>query len=310
MIKSARAAILGCMLVAGWCATWIAPGFAKPIASNYSVSVTAPGQQPVELHVEETGHGRPIVLLHGLGGSTFTWRHIVPGLARNHTVYAIDLKGFGHSGKPIDDHYSAEDQAALIAAFLRERDLKGVTLIGHSFGGTVALNTALALNDERGRIAKLVVMDAPALKQDFSGEEELFRVPAIPNSVLMVSPPELLAQLMLRVVSAPGRKIPPSDVRGYAEPFHDEGTRHAFVATARAIFDANKTGMGERYSAIKQPTLLVWCRRDRVVPLTTGRRLVKKIPNARLQILNKCNHLPQDEVPGALLAKLETFLKR
>lgn len=309
MIGSARAAILWCLLIAGSCA--LTSAVAKPAApTGEHVVIDLPGHAPVRLYVEETGSGRPVVLLHGLGGSTFAWRHIVPGLARNHRVIAVDLKGFGRSDKPLDDRYAASDQAELVAAFLRERDLTGVTLIGHSFGGTVALNMALALKGDRGRIAKLVVLDAPALQQDFSGEEQLFRTPGLPSSVLMVTPPEILAQLLLKLVSAPGREIPERDVEGYAEPFRDEGTRHAFVATARAIFDANKPRMGDRYRAIRQPTLLIWCRRDRVVPLSTGRRLAKQIPQARLQILNRCNHLPQDEVPDALLAKLKTFLKR
>lgn len=309
MIRSVRAAILGSILVAGWSSLGAMVAGAAP-PTSYRVSVTAPGSAPTELHVEETGQGKPVVLLHGLGGSTFAWRHIIPKLARTHRVFAIDLKGFGRSDKPLDERYSAADQAALIAAFLRQHDLKGVTLVGHSFGGTVALNTALALKDEPGRIAKLVVLDAPALQQDFSGEEELIRAPGLPNSVLMVTPPEIIAQLLLKVVSAPGRKIPYGDVEGYAEPFRDEGTRHAFIATAKAIFDANKPRMGDRYRAIRQPTLLVWCRSDRVVPLATGRRLARQIPNARLKILNRCNHLPQDEVPDALLAELKPFLSR
>jgi len=299
------------MLVAGW-SSWCTPVISAPTTAtaSYRVSVTARGQKPTSLHVEEAGKGKPVVLLHGLGGSTFAWRHIIPELARTHRVLALDLKGFGQSDKPLDDRYSAEDQAALIAAFLRERDLSGVTLIGHSFGGTVALNTALELESEPSRVSKLVVLDAPALQQDFTGEEELIRTPGLPNSVLMVTPPELLAQLLLRVVSAPGRKIPDGDVEGYAEPFRDEGTRHAFIATAKAIFDDNKPKMGERYRSIRQPTLLIWCRGDKVVPLATGRRLARQIKSARLEILSRCNHLPQDEVPDALLAKLKTFLKR
>ncbi|MGI9404020.1 MAG: alpha/beta fold hydrolase, partial [Hyphomicrobium sp.] len=83
----------------------------------------------------------------------------------------------------------------------------------------------------------------------------------------------------------------------------------AFLATAQAILDANTCPMGTRYPAIQQPTLLVWCRRDRIVPLATGRKLARLLPNARLAILKKCNHLPQDEVPKALLATLQPFLE-
>jgi pimeloyl-ACP methyl ester carboxylesterase len=67
--------------------------------------------------------------------------------------------------------------------------------------------------------------------------------------------------------------------------------------------------MGAHYRTLQQPTLLVWCRRDRIVPLATGRRLKRLLPNAELAVLNRCNHLPQDEVPKALLAKLQSFLE-
>jgi pimeloyl-ACP methyl ester carboxylesterase len=251
-----------------------------------------------------------VLLLHGLGGSTFTWRHIMPALARSHRVIALDLKGFGRSDKPFGGRYTARDQAALVSAFIRKRGLSGVTLIGHSFGGTVALSTALELNAEPGRIARLVVMDAPALNQDFGDTVELINAPGVAHAALTVTPPELMARLLLRYVSAPGRDIPEADIRGYAAPYYDPGSRHAFIATAQAILQSNTRRLGARYRAVRQPTLLVWCRRDAIVPLATGRRLARRLPNARLAVLRRCNHLPQDEVPEALLAKLQSFLER
>jgi pimeloyl-ACP methyl ester carboxylesterase len=260
------------------------------------------------LHVEEQGQGPPLLLLHGLGASTFTWRHIVPALARSNRVIALDLKGFGRSDKPFDERYSAADQAALVAAFIRQRGLKGVTLVGHSFGGTVVLQTALDLDGEQ--VARLVVIDAPALEQDFGDGAELLRASGLPQVAMTVTPPEAMARLLLRYVSRPGRDIPEGDIRGYAAPFHDLASRHAFIATAQAILDANGPRMGARYSAIRQPTLLIWCRRDRIVPLATGRRLAHRLSNARLEVLKQCNHLPQDEVPDALVARMRAFLAR
>jgi len=304
MEMGVRAAILGGVLSAGFGAI----AMSAPATSVYQITLAASGQAQTALHVEEAGNGPPLLLLHGLGASIFTWRHITPSLARDHRVIALDLKGFGRSDKPLDSRYAAADQAALVAAFIRKRDLKGLTLVGHSFGGTVALLTALGLNGESGRITRLVIIDAPALKQDFGDAAEFLRAPGLPNVTTTV-PPEFLARLLLRYVSAPGRLLPESDIRGYAAPFHDLGSHHAFIATAQAILQANTRRLGARYGAIRQPTLLVWCRRDRVVPLATGRGLARRLPNARLKILSRCNHLPQDEVPKALLARLQVFLR-
>ncbi|MBZ0209156.1 MAG: alpha/beta hydrolase [Hyphomicrobium sp.] len=303
MAGSGRTTFLAILLIFGVPA--LAP---EALASPYSIEVAAAGQSVV-LYAEETGEGPPLLLLHGLGASTFTWRHVVPALARDHRVIALDLKGFGRSDKPLDYRYSAADQAELVAAFIAERGLTGVTLIGHSFGGTVALLTALRFAQQPGRIHRLVVIDAPALEQDFPGAAELVRAPAIPYVAMTLSPPEVLARVMLRIVRAPGRAVPEADIRGYAAPYYTRGSRHAFMATVQAILDGNTPRMGARYRYVTQPTLVVWCRRDRIVPLATGRRLVRILPNAQLATLGRCNHLPQDEVPGALLAKLRPFLR-
>jgi pimeloyl-ACP methyl ester carboxylesterase len=276
--------------------------------AGYRIALEVPGRPVTALYAEESGDGPPLILLHGLGGSLFTWRHVVAALARSHRVIALDLKGFGQSDKPFDEHYSAADQADLVSAFIRKRGLSGVILVGHSFGGVVALRTARDFAREPGVIARLVVMDTPALQQDLSDGDWFFSVPGLPYMAMAVTPPEFMTRMMLRLVSAPGRVVPESDVRGYAAPFYDLGSRHAFIATGQSIIDTNGPKMGLAYRRIEQPTLVVWCRRDRIVPVATGRRLARVLPNAQLAILNKCNHLPQDEVPGALLSTLLPFL--
>ena len=70
-----------------------------------------PPEAPVKLFYQEEGSGRPLLLIHGFGTSTYTWRRVAPELATNHRVIAVDLKGFGQSDKPMDDRYSVFDQA-------------------------------------------------------------------------------------------------------------------------------------------------------------------------------------------------------
>jgi pimeloyl-ACP methyl ester carboxylesterase len=257
---------------------------------------------PVSLYAEETGEGPPLLLLHGLGESTFTWRKIVPALAQTHRVIALDLKGFGQSDKPLGTAYSADDQAALVAAFMEARGLKGVVLIGHSFGGTVALRTALVpAVREAGRIRRLVVIGAPALPRSVAPSLDVIEIPAVPDALASVVPPEAMARLLLREALGGAADMPEEDIKGYAAPYHDDAAKNAFLATARSIVSESGDEIASHYRTIREPTLIVWCRKDPIVPLRAGKRLKRTLPGARIAILENCHHLPQEETPLALI---------
>src|SRR5262249_14347275 len=99
--------------------------------------------RPLRLWVEEAGSGDPILLIHGLGANSYTWRYLAPALARTHHVLSVDLKGFGRSDKPIDAAYGVFDQARLLNALIARRKLTHLSIVGHSFGGGVALALTL-----------------------------------------------------------------------------------------------------------------------------------------------------------------------
>src|SRR5919106_720766 len=118
-----------------------------------------PPDAPVKLYYRDEGSGPPLLLIHGFGASTFTWRYVAPDLARTNRVIAVDLKGFGQSDKPFDERYSVYDQAELLAQLIQEKDLRDLTLVGHSFGGGVALLLALEAKERlAGRISRLRVV--------------------------------------------------------------------------------------------------------------------------------------------------------
>src|SRR5262249_21644474 len=102
-----------------------------------------PPDAPVKLYTVERGEGAPVLLIHGFGTNSFTWRHVAPDLARDHKVIAVDLKGFGRSDKPFDERYAASDQAELLTQLILDRDLHNLTIVGHSHGGGIALLLAL-----------------------------------------------------------------------------------------------------------------------------------------------------------------------
>ncbi|MGQ0671444.1 MAG: alpha/beta fold hydrolase [Hyphomicrobium sp.] len=276
----------------------------------YRTEVAGKTGQPVVLYAEDQGEGPPVVLLHGLGASTFTWRHIAPDLARTHRVIALDLKGFGRSDKPLDDAYGAVDQAHLVAAFVRKRGLDGVTLVGHSFGGAVALRTAMLLREDPGRMASLVLIDAPALPGSLPRSYDFVLVPGVPEALLLPLPPRLIARQLLEASRGSRRGITEEDIEGYAAPYSEFSAKRAFLATARALVGDTDISVEAAARTLALPTLLVWCRSDDIVPLAAGRRLARMLPNATLKTLRGCNHLPQDQRPGALMAILRPFIDR
>lgn len=281
----------------------------KPASSGYLTSLQVRGQPPVALYAEEHGHGRPILLLHGLGASSYSWRHVIPALARNNRVIAVDLKGFGRSEKPFDLAYSPFDHANLIAAFIRKRGLKDFTLVGHSYGGAIALLVTLEFNRrEKSRIRDLVLMNAPAYNQPSTAFVSFLRMPVLPYAVLTLVPPELSAWLSLNPNEH--ENLSYKDVRSYARPYHDAAARHALISTSRQIVPRDVDRLTARYPTIQQRTLVIWCDRDETVPIESGVRLARTLPNARLKVISGCAHAPQDERPGAVVDLFKRFLSR
>jgi pimeloyl-ACP methyl ester carboxylesterase len=302
-------AIAGAVLLGLGEAASPARGLPAPEEPGRRLTLARPGEPPLALYYEEYGSGPPVLLLHGLGESIFTWRDILPALAARHRVIALDLKGFGRSDKPDDGAYSADDQAALVARFIVERNLSGLTVVGHSFGGTVALRAALAEPIAgKGRIRRIVAIAAPALPRATARHLDLVMTPLVPDTVAAVLPPEDAARFLLKEAMG-GRTPSEKTVEGYAAPYREHDAMRAFLATARSIVNERDTeAIAKRYKALKQPVLLVWCRKDPIVPLRAGRQLASALPRARLAVLEGCHHLPQHERPKQLLRVLGPFL--
>ena len=276
-----------------------APGFAR----------MGPPDAPVRLFYEEKGQGSPVLLIHGFGASTYTWRHIGPELARNHRVIAVDLKGFGQSDKPFDEHYSVFDQADLLAQLIVDLNLRDLTVVGHSFGGGVAL--VLALDDDqriKGRITKLVLLDTIAYPQDIPVFFRMLDMPLFSHLGVRMVPPALQTRIALRIAYLDNSKIDDEEVETYAAPLRTAAGKHAIIHSARQIMPEGLAEISERYKSIELPTLIAWCDHDRIVPLDVGLKLRRTLPNASLRIVEGCGHMPQEEQPEATLGLIQGFL--
>jgi pimeloyl-ACP methyl ester carboxylesterase len=266
------------------------------------------------LHIDAAGLAQgprveTFVLLHGYAASTYSWRYWVPRLAARGHVLAVDLKGCGRAPKPADGRYGPADLAEPIVRLIAERDLRRVTLVGHSLGGAVSLLTALALRErEPDRLERMVIVAGAAYEQRMPPFVRFAQFPRISAALFRaVGAQRVVRTVLERVVHDPGC-IAEDQIRGYAEPLHAPEAVRSLICIAQQIRPAELDAITARYRTLDVPTLLLWGRRDPVIPLAIGERLAQELPRARLVVLERCGHLPAEELPADSYAVLERFL--
>jgi pimeloyl-ACP methyl ester carboxylesterase len=256
------------------------------------------------------GHRDTFVLVHGYGASGFTWRHWTPRLAELGRVVQIDLKGFGRAPKPDDGAYAAHDQAELVHRLIEERDLRDVTLVGHSLGGGVALLLSLRLLDsDPARLKRLVLVSGAAYAQRLPPFVHLARWPRLSTLLFRAAGARLVVAAALRSVVYDRSTVSAEQIRGYAEPLASRDAVRVLLAAARQIVPPDLAMITPRYAEVAVPTLLLWGRHDPAVPLAVGRRLERELPRAQLHVLDACGHLPVEERPDASFQVLRRFLE-
>lgn len=271
---------------------------------------------PIPLHVETHGpapnDGTPTFLLvHGYGASGFSWRTWIPSLSEHGHVVVVDLKGFGAAPKPDDGAYGPVDHAELLCKLILQRELRGLTLVGHSLGGGICLIASLRLlEDHPGILRRLVVVSGAAYAQRLPPFVWFAHHRRIGMTLLRVFGARSVVRWVLRRIVFDRSQVTRAQVEGYAEPLRTRDARRALVDAALQIVPPDLDSLTARYGAIQVPALLLWGGQDPVVPLDVGRRLASDLSDAELVVLDQCGHLPAEERPAESLKALTSFLER
>ena len=264
----------------------------------------------LRLASSSTGTGEPVLLIHGFGASSYSWRHIIEPLAQKYRVITIDLKGFGDSPKPRDDAYSVYEQARLVRNFILENDLKNLHIVGHSYGGGVALAVSIYLATSHPDVQKsLVLMDNIAYPQELPEFVKVLATPVLGPLLIHTLPDTLQVKALLKKVYFDDELIPQSAIDHYAANLAKPNAKYATLTTARQILPADLQEFSNNYANLKIPTLIVWSREDEIVPLAIGQRLHEDLPNSKLVVLSDVGHAVQEEKPALLLPHLRSFLE-
>ncbi len=259
----------------------------------HSRFVTAAG---LRWHVQVLGEGPVLLLLHGTGAATHSWRALAPLLARRFTVVAPDLPGHGFTAAPPAEGMSLPGMARRVSALLRALDLPPALVAGHSAGAAVAAQMAID-----GLVAPAAIMSLNgALLPLAARESVLFPAAArllasLPVLPWIVSRQASNQALVDRMLAGTGSRVDPGDARLYARLFAQP--RHVAAALRMmARWDLNAFDIAR----LRVPLTLVAGERDGMIPPSAAREVATLLPGARLVLLPGLGHLAHEEDPARI----------
>lgn len=251
-------------------------------------------------------NGFPVVMLHGAAASSFTWRHQRKVLAdAGYRVIAIDQIGHGASDRPAAPVYTTQLQAELMLEAMDALGIGTAHLVGHSYGGRVALQMAIIAPQ---RVLSLVAICPEAFATSRPPIASVVAMPLVGQTLAFYVLAPVLVETGLRYVSRSYDWLTSEAIAGYAKPLCVQGTIAAQVWQARSPKDGKQL-VPTHLDAITQRTLLLWGSDDSIFPATDGRQLSRILPNATLQVFESVGHLPHEEVPDVTTSAMLNFLR-
>ena len=259
------------------------------------------------------GKGPAILLIHGIGDSSDTWRDLIRELARDHTVIAPDLLGHGRSDKPRAD-YSVAAYANAMRDLLTVLDIEKATVVGHSLGGGVAMQFAYQYPE---RCERLVVVSSGGVSREVT---PLLRAASLPPAhavlpLLQFPVARTLGKALFKLLELFDHDIgrDADDMLRIFDALPDATSRAAFIRTLHAVVDWRGqviTMLDRCYLTRGMPTLLIWGDRDAVIPYEHAKLAHAAMPGSRLETFRGAGHFPHHSDPKRFVEVLYDFLAK
>lgn len=246
-------------------------------------------------YTEYPGPGKTVVLLHGFASSTYTWEEVAVILNKEgFHVYALDLKGYGWSDKPLDSQYDIVALTEDVYGWMLSMGLRNVVVVGNSMGGSI---TALLSKVHPDRVERMVLIDAGGYPMPLPFVINLARLPLSPFFSKLIFGPWIV-RMNLKEVMFDKTKVTPTRVDEYFKRMRTENALDIQIKTARSI-DFGKDDFGKSVTQGNTTrTLIIWGKNDAWIPLDiVGYRFRQDLVNSTLSIIPDCGHIPQEEKP-------------
>lgn len=280
-----------------------------PHRSTHLRHVTVHGHRRAYVRV---GSGPALLLLHGLACDHTTWSPVLESLARTHTVIAPDLLGHGDSDKPRAD-YSVGGYANGMRDLLTVLGIDSATVVGHSFGGGVAMQFAYQFPE---RTERLVLVGSGGLGPEVSPAVRVITTPGFHQAMGVLTAPGVrhVATSAMRVLARSGvgalRDL--GEVADIYDSFRDPRTRAAIRHVVRAVVDwrGQIVTMADRaYLTEAMPMCVIWGADDMVVPVSHAGNARVLAPTARIEIVPNAGHFPHRDHPERFVKIVRDFIR-
>ena len=273
--------------------------------------------QRVTIHGHErafvkAGQGPALLLLHGLGCDHTTWQPVIRDLARHFTVIAPDLLGHGQSAKPRAD-YSVGGYANGMRDLLTVLNVDKVTVVGHSFGGGVAMQFAYQFPE---RTERMILVAPGGLGPEVTPFIRAVTVPGFHQLMGLATLPVVrhVGKAGLRALSRSGvtalRDL--AEVAEIYESFTDPRARAAIAHVVRSCVDTRGqivTMVDRAYLTQAMPMLVVWGSEDMVIPVLHAENVSRIAPGAVVEILPNSGHFPHKDHPDRFVKIVQDFVR-
>jgi pimeloyl-ACP methyl ester carboxylesterase len=260
-----------------------------------------------KLHYQRAGAGPPVILVHGLLGGSFCWRFNIPVLSERHSVFAVELPGFGLSHAPRETDCAMEAQAQRLLGLIEQLQFESVDVVASSWGGAVALFLAA-----RSRKVRSLVLAAPVNPwSDFGIERIRFLSSRLGGWLLRMAIPlssPLHRVALRRMYGDPGR-IPEGTVQVYSSMLMRRGRVHNLLNVLRS-WESDVRALRGAIAQVQAPVLLIWGTKDGAVDLRSADALQRTLPHCETALLPGVGHLPFEENPEGFDRLVLDFLAR
>jgi len=276
----------------------------KKYARPTSVRIPLMGMQ---VHLTDEGNESdttPLLFIHGTSSSLLTWEASTEILKKDYRIIRVDLPGFGLTGPNPDSSYSTDFNNQFIDSLLDVLQLNRVIIAGNSLGGSIAWQYAV---QRHHRVKGLILVDAAGIAPLRKMKGAIgFKVAQLPvlNRLMSVITPRFLVKKSLEDAYGDRTKVSDSLVNQYFDMVTREGNR-------RALVDRIRTGWGYADSSLLRkidcPTLILWGRKDNLIPVENAGVFNRQITNSQLHIWDELGHVPMEEDPVAFTKEVKKW---